>query len=295
VLLHEFAHGLGFQTFTDEETGQQMAGAPSIWDHYLLDNRTNRLWVEMTDAERASSAVSGKHLAWTGTNVTTTVPQALGPQSNLAISGPAAGTAAGNYMVGDAGFGPPLSSKPVTGQLMVVVEQHDGTGLACEPLNASNALAVRSNIALVDRGTCTFVIKARNLQDAGAIGMVVADNVPGEVTGLGGADPTITIPSVRITQADGVTLKAALQRRSRTASGVVASLGVDPSHLAGTDPARRILMYTPSIFSPGSSVSHFTTDAQPNQLMEPAINGDLTHEISGARDLTYPLLRDIGW
>ena len=295
VLLHEFAHGLGFQTFTDDETGQEIVGRPSVWDYYLLNNRTNRLWADMTDAERAASAVIWRGLSWNGPIVTAAVPQVLDPASVLAVSGYAAGPAAGSYQVGDASFGPPLATPPVKGQLMPVVDQADGTGLACAPLSALNALAVKGNVALVDRGTCAFVDKARNVQAAGAIGMVVADNQPGDVSGLGGADPAIMIPSVRVTQADGARLKAVLQRRSRTASGVVASLGLDTSRLAGTDSAGRILLYTPSILSPGSSVSHYTTEAKPNQLMEPAINGDLSHEVTPPRDLTFPLLRDIGW
>jgi len=294
VLLHEFAHGLGFQTFTNHETGAEIQGMPSIWDYYLLDNRTGKLWVDMTDAERAASAVAWRALSWNGPNVTAAVPQALAPVSNLGVGGPAAGTAAGNYAVGDAAFGPPLSTQPVAGQLMPVVDQPAGTGLACEPLDASNRLAVRGNIALVDRGTCDFVTKARNVQAAGALGMVMADNQPGDVAGMSGNDPAITIPSVRITQADGVRLKEALQRRSGTQSGIVASLGLDTARLAGTDNAGRVLMYTPTTYSPGSTVSHYTTEAKPNRLMEPAINTDLTHDVT-PRDLTYPLLRDIGW
>jgi hypothetical protein len=295
VLLHEFAHGLGFQTFTDDETGAEIQGVPSIWDYYLLNNRTGKLWVEMTDAERAASAVTWRGLSWNGPIVTAAVPQVLHPASNLAVSGAAAGPAAGNYQVGDASFGPPLSNPPVAGQLMPVVDQANGTGLACDPLNALNTLAVRGNVALVDRGTCDMVTKARNVQAAGALGMILADNQPGDVAGMSGNDPSITIPSVRITQADGIKLKAALQRRTRTESGVVASLGLDTTRLAGTDNAGRILMYTPTIFSPGSSVSHYTTEAKPNQLMEPAINDDLTHQVTPPRDLTFPLLRDIGW
>jgi hypothetical protein len=295
VLLHEFAHGLGFQTFTDDETGAEIQDIPSIWDYYLLNNRTNRSWVESTAAERAASAVTWRGLSWNGAHVTAAVPQVLDPMSNLALSGSAAGTAAGNYEVGDASFGPPLANPPVRGQLMPVVDQASGTGLACDPLNATNALAVRGNIALVDRGTCDFVTKARNVQTAGAIGMVVADNAPGDVSGMSGNDPAITIPSVRVTQANGATIKATLQRRSRTQSGVVASLGVNTTQLAGTDAQGRILMYTPTIYSPGSTVSHYTTEAKPNQLMEPAINDDLTHEVTPPRDLTFPLLQDIGW
>jgi hypothetical protein len=295
VLLHELAHGLGFQTFTDDATGQQANGVPSIWDYFLLDNRNNKLWVEMTDAERMASSISGNGLSWSGPNVTAAVPQALGPASVLAISGPAAGSAAGNLDVGDASFGPPLGSVPVAGQLMPVVDQDSGTGLACSALSAANQLAVRGNVALVDRGTCAFTVKAKFLQDAGAIAMVVADNAPGDLSALGGADPSVTIPAVRITQQDGINLRAVLARRSRTTSGVIASLGLNPARLAGTDPANRIRMYTPTELSPGSSVSHYTTDAKPNQLMEPAINGDLTHRVTPPRDLTFPLLRDIGW
>jgi len=43
----------------------------------------------------------------------------------------------------------------------------------------SQSLAVNGKIALVDRGVCTFNIKAEVVQAAGAIGMVVVDNVAG--------------------------------------------------------------------------------------------------------------------
>ena len=215
--------------------------------------------------------------------------------SNLAVSGNAAGAAARSYQVGDASFGPPLGTTPVTGQLMPVVDQSGDSGLACTPLSPVNALAVRGNIALVDRGTCPFVTKARVVQAAGAIGMIVADNVDADVTGMSGSDPLVTIPSVRIAQADGAALRVALQGRSRTGSGVTASLGVDTARLAGADARRRILMYTPTFYSPGSTVSHYTTEAKPNLLMEPAINADLTQSVRPPRDLTLLLLQDIGW
>jgi hypothetical protein len=295
VLLHELSHGLGFQTFTDDETGAQMQGLPSAWDHFLVDNRNNRLWTEMSDAERVASAISGNGLSWNGPLVTAAVPQVLAPQSNMAVSGQAAGDAARDYPVGDASFGPPLGPVAVTGELMQVVDQPNGAGLACAPLGPANAQAVRNNIALVDRGSCGFADKARNVQLAGAVGMVVADNAPGEVAGMSGDDPAITIPAVRITQADGAALKTALQRRAPANSGVIASLGTNPARLAGTDAQRRILMFTPSVNQPGSSLSHFTTDAKSNQLMEPSINSDLRHEVLPPRDLTFPLLRDIGW
>lgn len=296
VLLHEMGHGIGFQTFTNGATGAQLADFPSIWDYYLLDNTSNKLWVDMTPQERVASAISANGLSWNGANVTAQAATVLSRASNLAISGAAAGTASGNYAVGDASFGAPLASVPVAGQLMPVVDQPDlTTGLACTPLSATNALAVRGNIALVARGVCTFTVKAKNVQDAGAIGMIVSDNVVAPLSGLGGSDPTVTIPSVRITLTDGNTLRSRLTTRSRTKSGVIASLGLHPTALSGSDRFGRVLMNTPNPYQPGSSVSHYTPATQRNQLMEPAINGDLTHSPTLPVDLTFELLKDIGW
>jgi len=295
VLLHEFGHGIGFQTFTNGSTGAQLAGYPSIWDWFLMDNRTNKLWKDSTAAERAASAVSGSHLVWTGANVSIGVPQVLNPGTPLlAVKAPA--KVAGNYQVGTASFGPALYSPGVTAEVMPVVDTAPNSGLACNPLSALNAAAVKDKIALVDRGVCTFTVKAMNVQAAGAVGMIVADNAAGSPpAGLGGTDPLVTIPAVRITQADGVTLKAALATRTRAHSGMFANLGVNLAVYAGADAAGRMLMYAPSPYQSGSSVSHYDVSATPNQLMEPAINGDLSHEVTMPKDLTFQLLKDIGW
>ena len=98
-----------------------------------------------------------------------------------------------------------------------------------------------------------------------------------------------------ITLGDGSTLKAALATRSRLHSGMSANLGINLAIRLGADAANRALLYTPNPFQSGSSVSHFDTIAFPNQLMEPAINLDLTHEVAPPQDLTFPLLKDIGW
>jgi hypothetical protein len=295
VLLHEIAHGLGFQSFTDDQTGEQYENLPSVWDYYLVDSRTERPWAEMNNDERRLSAISGPYLAWNGPLVSAALGKVLRPRSNLAVSGKQAGTAKGDYEVGDASFGPELGLHAVSGQLMQVVDQADGTGLACTALSPQNARAVHGNIALVDRGICAFTAKARVLQDAGAKGMVLVENAPGPVTPLGGTDASVTIPAVRIGFEDGKALKAVLVKHTRNKSGVVASLGVDLKHLAGTDIGKRIRMYSPVENEPGSSVSHFTVDARRNQLMEPAINQDLTHDVKPDKDLTYTLLQDIGW
>lgn len=295
VLLHELAHGLGFQNFTDESTGEFFLGTPSIWDHFLVDIRNNKSWVNMKDEERRLSAIGGTTLSWNGERVYKAASRTLSPRPQLLISGMAAGNASGEHPIGDASFGPPLGQNAVTGELMPVIDQADGSGLACTTLSAANAMAVRGNIALVDRGACSFVSKARILQNAGARGMVVMENSGDPVSPLGGSDPAVHIPAVRIDKATGEQLKTAMYRRSRTSSGVIATLGVDPDRLSGTDWVRRVRMYSPEDYSPGSSVSHYSVDTKPNQLMEPAINADLTHDVTPPHDLTFPLLQDIGW
>src|SRR5689334_519537 len=57
VLLHEFAHGLNFQTFVNVSTGVQIQGLTDIFARHLLDITNGLHWNEMTDAQRAASAV----------------------------------------------------------------------------------------------------------------------------------------------------------------------------------------------------------------------------------------------
>jgi PA domain len=294
VLTHEFAHGLGFQTFTNGSTGAYLASFPSVWDFFLFDSAAGLTWSAMSNAQRATSSIGGK-LVWNGTHVTAAVPTVLQlGLPDLKVTAPA--SLAGAYDVGTASFGPLLSSPGVTGEVMPVFDTAPNAGLVCNPLSAADAASVNGKIAMVDRGVCSFTVKVANVQAAGAIAAIVVDNVAGSPpSGLGGTDPTITIPSVRITLADGNTLKNFLQFRSRAHSGMFATLGVDATLRSYADASNRPFMYTPNPFQGGSSVSHWDVRMFPNQLMEPAINGDLTHEVTPPNDLTYPLLRDIGW
>ena len=118
--------------------------------------------------------------------------------------------AAGLYGAAGAAFGPDLMDMPVSGSV-VLVNDGGGPGTptdACEPLVGFPAGA----IALLDRGTCEFGLKALNAQNAGAVGVIVADNAPGTPTemGAGAVGNLVTIPAVRVSQADGATIKAGL-------------------------------------------------------------------------------------
>jgi uncharacterized repeat protein (TIGR01451 family) len=199
---------------------------------------------------------------------------------------------AGFYQIGAAAFGPPLTAAGVTGNIVLAVDPADVAGPsvndACSPL--TNAAAVNGNIALVDRGTCGFVVKVANAQAAGATAVVVADNAAGcPPPALGGADPSITIPSGRVSLADGNTIKAQLP-----APGVNATLLVDLTQRAGADPANRALLAALNPVASGSSISHYDASHFPNSLMEPAINSDLNPPVNDV-DLTFELFQDIGW
>jgi len=127
----------------------------------------------------------------------------------------------------------------------------------------------------------------KNAQNAGAVPVLVADNAAGSPpAGMSGVDPTITIPSARVSIDNGNALKAAL------GSGTVnVTLGVNPTVRAGADLAGRALLNAPNPVVTGSSISHWDPIAFPNLLMEPAINSDLTHSV----DLTRQEMIDIGW
>jgi large repetitive protein len=132
----------------------------------------------------------------------------LGRRS-LTISTPPA--IAGTYNTGYAAFGPPIFTTP--GQVVLVNDGSTAGGGsltdACETPFA-NAAQISGRLALVDRGSCSFVLKVKNAQLNGAIGVVITNNLATGVVNMSGTDATITIPSLFISQADGNTIKAQL-------------------------------------------------------------------------------------
>ncbi len=68
---------------------------------------------------------------------------------------------------------------------------------------------IAGKIALIDRGTCNFRSKALAAQNAGAVGVIIANNVIGAPMTMTGS-PALSIPCVSVSLADGNTLKTAL-------------------------------------------------------------------------------------
>lgn len=297
VVLHELGHGLGFSTATSSSTGAQASGLPHIYDTFLFDRTLNAAWPSMTDAQRAASAINNGNLVWTGANVNSGGLSILASGTpEMAVTAPS--NIAGTYIATTPASGGGMVSFPgLTGELMPAI---DGAGVsvtdACEAITGANAATIAGKVALVDRGNCTFLVKATNIQAAGAVGIIIVDNAAGSppIT-PGGITAAITIPIVAVTQATGTTLKNQLAFRSRRGSGIFTTLRNNTAVRTGMDAQNRLRMYAPNPVQPGSSVSHFDLIAFPNLLMEPAINPDLTHSVVVPQDLTFQLLRDTGW
>ena len=114
-----------------------------------------------------------------------------------------------DFAVGQATFGPRVYD--VEAPLVLI---DDGMGKSptdgCEP--PLNDLA--GKIALIDRGTCSFELKATHAQAAGALGVVFPDSLP-NMDAYPPGPPDIklddpTIPGQGLSKADGEILKAAL-------------------------------------------------------------------------------------
>jgi large repetitive protein len=127
--------------------------------------------------------------------------------ANARITVTAPGGVAGDYDVGvAAGFGPQTFDLSAPVALV-----NDGTAPVTDACTAlTNGAELSGKIAFIDRGTCDFVAKVQFAQNAGAVGVIIADNAAGPVAGLGGTSTAITIPTLRITLADGNKLRATI-------------------------------------------------------------------------------------
>jgi extracellular elastinolytic metalloproteinase len=122
-----------------------------------------------------------------------------GPTHQVAINAP---TTAIYDAVGGA-LGRAFTAEGVTGDVVVV---NDGVGTGsdgCEPLSG-----LSGRIALIDRGTCAFTVKILNAQTAGAVSVIMVNNVAGDPIVMGGEERRIRIPSLMISQADGAAIVA---------------------------------------------------------------------------------------
>ncbi|WP_336920788.1 M36 family metallopeptidase [Aquipuribacter sp. SD81] len=195
-VIHDVMHGYGF----DEVSGNFQA--------------TN-----YTGAGRGGDAVRAEAQDGGGTNnanFSTPAADGSSPRMQMYLWNPGGGvlpyqvvvdapsSAAGTYGASGAGYGPEPTVEGLSGAF-ALAEDGSGTNEGCSPLVGFPAGA----IAVVDRGTCSFVVKTANADAAGASAVVVVNNTPGNPISLGGSLDT-DIPSVMVRQEDGQVLKAGL-------------------------------------------------------------------------------------
>ncbi len=208
VALHELGHGLGFASLADLTTGSFFRNLPDIYSRQLRDNTLGRNWHQLTPAERRQSAVNGGNLVWFGSRVTNQARNVLDPGIVVDVTAPT--SIAGPVTAAGALFGPPVTAQGSSGELAI---GRDGSGqptLGCNPL--VNRGEIAGKIAVLDRGECLFVDKVNHAEDAGAIGVIIVNNVAGPPINLGGDDSgdPVLIPAVHVARDDGEDLKRAL-------------------------------------------------------------------------------------
>ena len=285
VVLHELGHGLGSSTFTNGSTGAFNGGVPDSWSRFMTDLRASSSWFDMaSNSDRMASATDTGFLVWDGPNVNAKYRQILNPSTdtaNLKINSPS--SIADLQPSGTADFGPPASIAGVSGNIVLAIDDE-----SIMPGDINDGCSTVTNnltglIALINRGSCDFNAKVENAQNAGAIGVIITNNIPLEINGMTGVSPNITIPSLFVTQAAGDEIKSEL-------GGLVhVTMGLFDSHRGSN--SGHVRLFAPNPFQQGSSVSHWDTPATPSLLMEPSITPALFDQI----DLTFQLFQDIGW
>jgi extracellular elastinolytic metalloproteinase len=124
----------------------------------------------------------------------------------LTVNTPA--TIAGQYQAVESNFSTANKLSNVGQRTGDVVYYNDNAaGTTHEACAGVPSNSVLGKIALIDRGNCNFTVKVKNAQIAGAIAVIMVNNVSGSPIIMGGTDNTITIPAVMISINDGQTLK----------------------------------------------------------------------------------------
>lgn len=117
----------------------------------------------------------------------------------LSVLGP--NTIEGSYESSTADFGPAISNEPIEGRIVEAFDNSNQPNLACSTI--ANVEEVTGNIALVNRGSCFFKEKTFNVEEAGAIALVIC-NFEESVVGMGNTDDVadVTIPTLMLKNSD---------------------------------------------------------------------------------------------
>ncbi|KJJ39682.1 T9SS-dependent M36 family metallopeptidase [Aequorivita vladivostokensis] len=204
--MNNMMHDISFHYGFDEESGnfqiRNYTGAPGAGDFVFADAQ---------DGSGLNNANFG------------TPPDGSAPRMQMFLwSAPGSvlgtlltvnnGPLAGSYYAFDSSFAPPLTTTPITADLVVV--EDDNSGASTDPYdgcdNITNGSSIAGKIAVIRRGECNFAVKVQSAQDQGALAVIMVNNTPLDPIPMGGTGTGITIPAIMIYQADGEALIASL-------------------------------------------------------------------------------------
>ncbi|TVS11815.1 MAG: hypothetical protein EA419_06890 [Wenzhouxiangella sp.] len=123
---------------------------------------------------------------------------------------------------------PPLPTPPLTSVPLRAGDAVGGTYEGCEAFPAN---AFDGGVALLRRGGCLFSEKVNNAADAGAVAVIMVNNVGGDPIVMGGLEGS-SIPAGMVRQIDGAEIRAALAGGERPVSMPSASLTIRDDSLA---------------------------------------------------------------
>jgi hypothetical protein len=139
---------------------------------------------------------------------------------------------AGSYAAKQNSFNPGKVDLPVEpaflqSDLVLYLDSVGGTSEGCSA--PSNVSAMNGKIVILKRGNCTFAVKTKAAQDAGAIALIVVNNAEGEIT-MSGADETIKIPAISISKSIGESILTQMKTEA-----VHVKLQIQASQFVNTD------------------------------------------------------------
>ena len=118
------------------------------------------------------------------------------------------GPLAGQYYAYDSNFAPPVPVAGITANLAVAIDDSGDPYDACG--NLTNAADLSGKIVVLRRGTCSYNVKVLSAQNAGALAVLVVNDVTGDPIPMGGNGSSITIPAVMMYKTDGEALITSL-------------------------------------------------------------------------------------
>ncbi len=198
-MMHDIWYHHGF----DERSGNFQAnnyGNLGLADDYVIADaqdgggQNNATFGTPPDGQRPNMTM----FLWTPTEL---------PNDPLSINN---GSVVGSYDATEAAFGSPITTTPITANLILANDFTPDNNDACEAL--TNSAQINGNIAVIRRGICQFGFKALAAQNAGAIAVIIVNNDPDGtfVMSPGSVGDRVTIPSIMVSQANGEAIISAL-------------------------------------------------------------------------------------